>query len=327
MTRNPQLADLARKWGQAAVTILIAACLFMPATMSASQIDDDPSQDDTPSTTVDQKIPPKPAKFDRVYDLPGRLDKEQFDRFHYDIGRLWDDGLPSLIYIRTSSADEAQSQYFADQLRATWNIESTPGADDGIVFLITIRESVPKTALLSLSYGSNVFPVGQMTIDDLNNMLDTEANPRFNVGNVNGGMTFALRRILYAIEYTAPYPAERTTLQNVAHAISVPLSALAVFGVLALTLLPSNRLPVTFQKPRRLTSIAAASAAVIIALVIAVLGRSSVGVGIAFASLVVLAVLLWKLSRKVDNRKTMIVRSKRIRRPQRPRIVRTHHHA
>ena len=327
MTKIPQLADLARKWGRAAVTILIAAFLLIPVTVLATQPDDDPSQDDQTPAQADQTIPPKPTKFDRVYDLPGRLDKEQFDRFHYDIGRLWDDGLPSLIYIRTSSADESQSQYFADQLRSTWNIESAPGADDGIVFLITIRETVPKSAMLSLSYGANVFPVGQMTIDKLNHVLETEATPRFNVGNVNGGMTYALRRILYAIEYTAPFPAERDTAQNVAHALAIPLSAIVTFGVIGLTVLPDSRLPLVFRRRRKLTSIAIGSALVVISLAVAVFGQSAIGSGFALTSLASFAALLWKLGRSVDRRRSLFARSLRPRRPMRTRTVRTHHHA
>jgi uncharacterized membrane protein YgcG len=321
---NLQLANLARIWGRIAVTILIAVVVLVPSSLTMAQSPDDPTAQETPDQAEDQVVPAKPSKFNRVYDLPGRLNKEQFDRFHFDIGRLWNHDLPAMIYIRTSSADEAESQWFADQLRDTWDIETAPGADDGLVLLVTIRETFPKTAQLSLSFGANTFPTGQMTLDVLNTVLEEEANPRLDVGNVNGGLTYALRRIIYYTEYTAPFPEERSTAQDIAHNIAIPFTALSAIGLLALVWLPEKWVPSWLKRNGRTRSIAIGCALVILSLVVAVFGRSPAGTGNALVGLVLLGVLLWSAGREPDKRRTIRSNPRRI---FKPRLVRTQHRA
>jgi uncharacterized membrane protein YgcG len=245
-----------------------------------------PVQTPDADESLPEPVPAKPDKFDRVYDVPGRLNKKEYDRFHFDIGRMWNDGLPAVIYIRESGEDASTSQQFADQLRTKWDIESSPGADDGLVMLVTIRDRFPKTAILTLSYGSNAFPQGQMTVDVLNTILEEEAYPRIRTGNINGGLTYAVRRILYYSEYTAPFPPPLTDRQETLHRLATPLASIVAIILIGLIVVPAKRLPGWLREKEATFVLAALLVA--LALAVAVLGRHALASGIAITDIVLL---------------------------------------
>lgn len=275
---------------RAAVSILILTLLLSPVSSGRAQFDDDPTGRQTPIAEGGEEIPPKPERFDRVYDIPGDLNKTQYDRFHYDIGRLWNDGLPAVIYIRTSNADQSTSQTFADGLRSVWQIESAPGADDGIVLLVDIRNTFPYAAELTYSYGANTFPTGQMTPDVLDLVIEQESKPRFQVGNVNGGLTYALRRILYYTEYTPPFPEPRTSAQEVAHSIALPFNGTLAILLTFLSIQLGRRSP--SERLRRRTVVSFGIIAIGISFTVAVFGQSNLGTALALISSLLFGMIL-----------------------------------
>lgn len=265
-----------------------------------------------------EPIPPKPAEFDRVYDLPGQLNQDQYDRFHFDIGRLWNHGLPAMIYIRESLEDEAQSQAFADGLRDTWDIESAPGADDGLVLLVTIRPRFPHTAILSVSYGANTFPTGQMTTEVLERVVDREATPRIRVGNVNGGLTYALRRVIYYTEYTAPFPEPRTRFEDALRWVAIPVNALLIAAFAYGSWLAIRQRPSWMTGRNRWYVLAGAGTATLAGAALAVLARSNAATATAFIAMIVLGVFALVLGRGRSARparRVLRVNTPRVRRP------------
>jgi uncharacterized membrane protein YgcG len=322
-------------WRRVTIAVLIAVVLItsvqpgLTTLLSPESILAQPVQTPDAGESTPEPVPAKPDKFDRVYDVPGRLDKEEYDRFHFDIGRMWNDGLPAVIYIRESGDDAAASQQFADQLRMLWDIESARGADDGLVMLVTIRDRFPKTALLTLSYGSNAFPQGQMTVDVLNSMLEEEAYPRIRTGNVNGGLTYAVRRILYYSEYTAPFPPPLTDRQETLHRLATPVASIVAIFLIGLIVVPGKRLPVWVRQKG--ATFGLTSALVALALTVAVLGRNALASGIAIADIVLLLGLFAVRSRH-DTRTAHVTGSVRVIRPvvrakRRSRQLRSVHRA
>ncbi|MEJ7838769.1 MAG: hypothetical protein WKF81_08130 [Thermomicrobiales bacterium] len=271
---------------------------------------------ETPVDDSSDVVPPKPERFDRVYDVAGDLDKSQYDRFHYDVGRLWNHDLPTVIYIRNSIADEASSQMFADEMRDTWDLETAPGADDGLVLLVTIRPTFPYSAILTYSYGSNTLPTGQMTAETLDTVREQEANPRLKVGNVNGGLTYALRRIIYYTEYTAPFPDALTDRQETVKSIALPLNIAITVLFLAIAILPVAQSLLRLAGSARTTLLLIGGPIVILAFAVAIYGESTLGTGIAFVNLFLLSsLLMMSRSSKVPPRVVPVHRS--ALRPQR----------
>jgi uncharacterized membrane protein YgcG len=316
-TRVPGITALAL------IAIILVAISPLPL---AAQDESTPES----AAVVLEEAPAKPEQFDRVYDVASRLNKTQFDRFHFDIGRMWRDGFPAMIYIRRSPATEAESRYFADQLRQKWDIESSPGADDGIVLLVTIRDTFPHTAVLNVSYGENAFPSGQMTEQLLHEILEDEAYPRIRVGNVNGGLTYALRRILYYTEYTAPFPPELTANQERANTLALPVSIIVAAVIAAITLLPRNRLPYPFRQRTRIALGIAAALATAFSLALSVFGRADVPTWISLFSVALTGALLWRMSRLTHvhgPQRVLRVRAGRKRQIRRSRLQGSVHRA
>jgi uncharacterized membrane protein YgcG len=305
------------------ITALALIAIVMVAISPLPLAAQEASTPEATAAVVLEEAPAKPEKFDRVYDVANRLNKTQFDRFHFDIGRMWNDGFPAMIYIRRSPATEAESRYFADQLRQKWDIESSSGADDGIVLLVTIRNTFPHTAVLSVSYGANAFPSGQMTEQLLHEILADEAYPRIRVGNVNGGLTYALRRILYYTEYTAPFPPELTASQERANTLALPISILIAAVIAVVTILPRNRLPHPFRQRTRLALGVAAALAAAISLAISVYGRADIPTWISLFSVVLTGALLWQMGRMMQShqpQRVLRARTGRKRQTRRARL-------
>lgn len=289
--------NTARIWSQLPAAFLIALVFLALAqpVVTRSQESDNPLTPESVQSGLEEP-PAKPDKLERVYDLPGRLNEDQYARFHFDIGRMWNDGLPALIYIRASPASAGQSQYFADQLREKWQIQSSPGADDGLVMLVTIRDRFPHTAILSLSYGANSFPQGQMTVDVLNQVLEEEVTPRIRVGNVNGGLTYAVRRILYYTEYTAPFPPPLTNLEESVHRIATPINAILTLMLVGLIAIPTCRLPRLWRGRPLLIALSVSVFA--LSSVLAVGGRNTTASALAIVDIALILALLLKFRRK-----------------------------
>jgi uncharacterized membrane protein YgcG len=284
-----------------ALLIVLASTVFTHT--SSAQVAPDGEAESTPVTAINT-VPHKPLKFKRVYDTPGLLSKEQYDRFHFDIGRMWGDGLPAVIFIRYSNDATQASQDFADKMRDTWDIESAPGADDGLVMLVTLRERFPQTAIMTLSYGANAFPQGQMTVSVLNDIMEREVLPRIRTGLINDGLTYAVRRILYYAEYTAPFPAPLTDTQEIIHTIALPVAGFVTLLLLACIALPEKYLPAPGWRQAGLFTIAGLT--VLLAMILAVAGRHTLASGIALLDLALLLLMFaihsWRNARRFPVR-------------------------
>jgi uncharacterized membrane protein YgcG len=291
-----------RSAGLGTILIALAASIgvlltIVPATAQISPGGDETPVANEPPVTRFDTVPPKPETFDRVYDEANVLDIDQYKRFHFDIGRLWNHDLPTMIYIRESFQDEVQSQAFADEMRDVWDIESAPGADDGLVLVATIRPRFPHTAILTASYGANAFPTGQLTEQGFQEVLTEEATPRMRVGNVNGGLTYALRRVIYDTEYGAPFPEPRTSMQRAAGWGFVAWN-IAVAATLVLLVFAPGRVPLPSRLRRRWWQLGAAAALTMIGLAGAVYSRSNLATATGALAALLLALLAIQLGRR-----------------------------
>lgn len=221
------------------------------------------------------------------------FNEDQMNRFQFDLRRLQGLGENVMVYTRRSDASREDSEGFARRLREAWRVESAPGADDGLVMLITISTSNPRGSTFVLSPGSNFFPIGQMDSSDLDHVYEEEIEPNFHENRYDVALAYGLRRVLYAADYTPPAPPALTGVQAFAHEVGktggpVLLQA-ALFGLAVGPALMERRLT---TRPSRRTVLAHASifgpAAVLLAL-FSVIGRSGMGM---VTALLVLALII-----------------------------------
>jgi uncharacterized membrane protein YgcG len=227
-----------QQW-RAIVQVLVMTALIMGALPRASSAN--AAEVAMPSlrvqATSEAPIPERPpGSTTFVYDEAGVLDEAAAERHQFDLGRLFDAGVPTIIFTRRSADSRIDAVAFADRLRSEWNIESAPGVDDGIVILVSLHESSRAQNALVVSTGRNALPINQLTSETLREIYETEMLPAFRRNEINLALAFGVRRILYYEGYTPPDPAplssRQETAQTLASGVLILTGLLAIAGPL-----------------------------------------------------------------------------------------------
>lgn len=192
-----------------------------------------PSHLHSAQTASRESVPFRPRDSKKfVYDFADVLTSEQAERHQFDLNRLNDAGVPVVIYIRRSDDSRDESVAYAEQVRTQWTLESAPGADDGIVILVSLSDAFRLRNSLVMSLGPNALPIGQLQTDTLQKIYDKEMQPAFRRNEIDLAVSYGVRRILYYEGYTPPDPPSLSDGQQTARALA-PWSVLlaALFGV------------------------------------------------------------------------------------------------
>jgi uncharacterized membrane protein YgcG len=275
------------------LTLAIAAMIAAGLAGSTLTASASPRTDSRPLVAQAQENVPERYRDSsvRVHDRVDILTDEQESTLENDMQRASGLGVEMLVYTRMSDDDPEQSQQFADELRTQWEVESEDGADNGIVYLITVNPAEPDTNSILISSGSNTFPWGQLDQDTMQGILDNEMAPLVDDGDFSESVYFGVRRVLNYMEYSPPDPASRTNTQETLNAIAgIAGSGLAQVTVLGFFVVPAIRerrltlMPST--KSLAMYAIIAGVLAVLVG-IIAIAGRNGA------ASLASLAVVVW----------------------------------
>lgn len=174
-----------------------------------------------------------------VDDPDGVLTEEQASELADDAHRLTTHGVPALFIFRESSRTREESVLDGDALRRDRSIETAPGADDGILFLVTqptdaggVRGS-RQTIFLTISVGARTLPKGALNAATLQEVQDKFIRPRLRFGLVGDALRVGIRKIIYLETYYPDPPPPLSTLKrNVRSTLSVvaPIISVASLG-------------------------------------------------------------------------------------------------
>lgn len=210
------------------------------------------------------------------------FNEDQLNRFQFDLRRLQGLGENVMVYTRRADASRRDSEGFAKRLREAWHLESSPGADDGLLMLLTVNDTSPRSNTFVVSSGSNFFPVNQMDRADLNQVYEAEVEPNFREERYDVALAYGLRRVLYAADYTPPNAPALTGAYAFAHAAgniggSVVLQA-ALLGLAAIPAFTERRLTTRPSRTSVLTYATIFGIAAPFLGLISIVGRSGLGV-------------------------------------------------
>ncbi|HEU0163600.1 MAG TPA: TPM domain-containing protein, partial [Thermomicrobiales bacterium] len=158
------------------------------------------------TTSGDSRVARVPLSQKHVYDPYQLIKSSDETSLEKDARYLQTNGIPSLIYIRKSDADRADSQQYADSLRDTWDIESAPNADDGLVILVTMGVRSPRNGTVVFSYGKNTFPVNGLDVNRLNQIYNDNMLPSLAKGQIYSGLYVSVRLMSYYAVFTPGAP-------------------------------------------------------------------------------------------------------------------------
>lgn len=190
----------------AIVTLL--AIVTSLGTLAAAQGDDLPDSGPAPGA-IGQPVAPLAEK--RVYDVANLLNDGQEATIEMDADRLARHGIPNVIVIRLDTMPPAEAESFAAEIRHRWSVESSPGADDGLVVLVTVSDTEEHQGIATtMSWGDRALPhygVTETTSADIQRVwLDRYIDE----GYLFEGIDFTLRRLIYHSIYDPP-PQEALT--------------------------------------------------------------------------------------------------------------------
>ncbi|HEV2129322.1 MAG TPA: TPM domain-containing protein, partial [Thermomicrobiales bacterium] len=262
--------------------------LLLGASSSARQVPTDevaPEEGPRPGAIGE---PTAPVSSKHLYDTANLLNDAQEAKIEADTSRLQRFGLPVVILVQLNELSPNEASAFAAEVRRQWAVETEPGADDGLVMLVSIN-TVAGSISTTLSWGENALPNDGLN-DALAATIDSEwLDAAIAESQLYEGILFSLRRMIYHSIYAPAPPAPLTTVQRITNAtvdVVGPLLGLTgiAIAVAALRFRASQRAPA----PVLVWSVGAAAVLVAVA---AVWSRSGWGAAASIALLGSTAVL------------------------------------
>lgn len=185
-----------------------------------------------------------PQPGDAVFDPYRVLTTDQAKSLTGDARRLQGAGLPTLVYIRVSLDNQSQSQAFATSLvQKPGLVESSKGAQDGLVLLISIPPGAPEKSTVTVVHGANALPVNGLDDAAIQQIYEDGMLPRLRKGQIFPALEFGLRKFNYVVAYS-PYstPVLSSTAKTIGRWLGfvAPVTALAGITLLILTWFPTG---------------------------------------------------------------------------------------
>lgn len=214
-----------------AIFALIAILASVTAPVAAQDVD--PPDPGPEPGAIGAPVAPLTDK--RVYDMANLLNNEQEASIESDANRLARHGIPNVILVHFSTLSPEETDAFAAEIRRQWGVESGPGADDGLVLLVSINDTETNQGIATtLSWGDNALPHYGVTSTTAADIQRTWLDRYIDGGNLFEGIVFSLRRLIYHSIYDpapqAPLTGVRADLGAVMPAVAIALAA----GALAL---------------------------------------------------------------------------------------------
>lgn len=183
-------------------------------------------------------------------------------------------GVPIMFVVVSGDGTSAGSaQHFADQIREEYEVETAPGADNGIVFLIHWVQGAPETSPIVYSAGEHAFDTTGLGAESIDAYIAEHVQPWVERGQVFEASAYLIRFTRYTSLYVPP-PVAKTT--GAAKATQRALALIApVLAISAIFAMWRERVPGDTYRYRL---IAATLAGVLLVAIVSVWTHSGIGV-------------------------------------------------
>jgi len=238
-----------------------------------------------------------PLASKHIYDQALLLSVSEEKTLEGDARLLGAYGLPVFVFVRRSTDTVSESRIFADNLRTQRAVESAPGADDGLVMLLTLGLQSRFGASLVFSIGAHALPVQGLSKAALDQTYREDIAPNLRQAKIYDALNISLRRMSYKAWFVpgdAPPVSDlqRTTASLLSFAsplLLILFAGLTVVGRIAPDVL-FRRVRITRRSWNR-AEIALGVGIIIVLIPVAVYARSSLGISCALTSLLILTVM------------------------------------
>ncbi len=147
-------------------------------------------------------------------------------------------GAPVVVYLQARKADYEQTEQDAADLMEIWDIQSAPGAHDGLVIFLNLDPDDPKHGQFSIFAGAKHFQNGNLPESELKRISDQVVLPKLKSGDIAGGIAAALDTAAQSLTHGPPPPPPLSPIaQAAADVSSGPVSLANVLAVLLAAML------------------------------------------------------------------------------------------
>lgn len=166
-----------------------------------------------------------------VYDRAGVLTRDQLDELEAKARAVHDAGAPMVVYLRARDASESETQADARRLMDAWDVQSSPGAHDGLVIFFNLEPDDLQHGRVAL-YAGEQHANGNLPQRELNRIIDDEMVPLLRDGELFAGIVAGLDAVARDLVSGPPPPPEPSVLQKAAKRVSDgPLSLVTLLSV------------------------------------------------------------------------------------------------
>lgn len=238
---------------------------------------------------------PRPETLPVFFDPDHVYNEAQTSTLARDAQLLQSSKIPTVVYVRIATPDEAGSDKageFARDIRLDWQVETKDGADDGLVLLYSHVPDNPAASSVVASWGNSTFAHSGLGPAYIESVLSGDVRALLDQGHPFEALVYGIRELRYAGIYFPPTPAPLTGARKVLHnAINLAGPALvAIVTAICVFISWNARHARAVPSRRRWQLVSVAGIVVVLLSALSVIGQSRIGIASAALILVVLAI-------------------------------------
>ncbi|HEU0026219.1 MAG TPA: TPM domain-containing protein [Ktedonobacterales bacterium] len=206
---------------------LLALASFAMAALTASSLEAAPASGATRALVT---CPDRPITGQRVYDCAGLLTPGEIADLETRALAVQRAGAPVVVYLQAKDTSYDQTLSDAASLMARWDVESKPGAKDGLVIMLNLKPSDLRHGQVALYAGQTLLN-GPLPQSELERIYQDVMLPKLASGETAAGIAAGLDTAASDLRAGGPPP---PPWQGPARAIgTIPYNILAVLLALA----------------------------------------------------------------------------------------------
>lgn len=167
-----------------------------------------------------------------VIDRAGILDEGQERSAINDAYRLNLYDIPTQVVTEPVALNQAQADARADELRIIHGIESSEGADDGLMVYTSVDPYDGANIVMSLSIGTSTLPQNGLNAESLDDIRNRIVADQLAQGHPARAIVYSLREMIYLEHYVPPpAPVLTESKADVNRVVDVVVPLVGVAGV------------------------------------------------------------------------------------------------
>lgn len=172
-----------------------------------------------------------------IYDCAGLLTPDEISGLEAKAQAVQNAGAPVVVYLQVKDTSYDQTLKDAADLMARWNVESKPGAKDGLVILLNLKPGDLRHGQVALYAGQTQLN-GALPQSELSRIYEDVMLPDLSAGQTASGIGAGLDAAAADLRRGGPPPTPAPPGQDIARAIgTIPFTALSlVLALMALVM-------------------------------------------------------------------------------------------